>query len=164
MRFVNYPEQTGQFILIVAFFFFSCQDFGWIYLIMKKLRTISIVLLSISSTLGLVRGFRMTLDKGRHSLLFPYSDEIIENSLFSTLSAIGWVVFFLVGVFSVVTLICTIKKLPKYPYLVIVEGIFSSFFTLTHIVYTQFSVIHLFVLPVCFGMIIIGVLQTPKEF
>lgn len=131
---------------------------------MKKLRTISVVLLSISSAIGLVRGIRMTLYNSSRSLVLPYSDEVIQNSLFTSFNAIGWVVFFLVGVFSSLTLFFTIKKLPKYPYLIIIEGIFSSFFTLTHIVYTQFSLVHLFILPVCFAMIVIGILQTPKEF
>jgi hypothetical protein len=131
---------------------------------MKKLRTISIVLLSISAVIGLVRGIRMTLYNSSHSLLLPYSDEIIQNSLFTSFNAIGWVVFFLVGVFSALALFFTVKRLSGYSYLIIIEGIFSSFFTLTHIVYTQFSLVHLFILPVCFCTIVIGILQTPKEF
>jgi len=131
---------------------------------MNKLQKSSIVLLSISGLIGLVRGIRMTFYPADDSLLFPYPQEMMKASVFSNYSVLGWIVFFLIGVFSVLAIAAIFLKIRNFAYLIIVEGIFLSFFTLTHVLYAGFGMIHLFILPLCIATVILGVLQTPREF
>ncbi len=131
---------------------------------MNKLQKSSICLLSVSGLIGLVRGIRMTFYPSDDSLLFPYPQEMMTASVFSNYSILGWVVFFLIGVFSVLAIVGILLKTRNFAYLIIVEGIFLSFFTLTHILYAGFGVVHLFILPMCIATVILGVLQTPREF
>ncbi len=131
---------------------------------MDNLRKISVALLSISGGLGLVRGYRMTQYPSDDSIPFQYTPEMIKASVFSNYAILGGIVFVLVGVFSVFVIMCTLYKVRHYPYLIIIEGVFVLFFTLTHILLAGFGWIHLIILPLCAGMVVIGVLQTPKEF
>jgi presenilin-like A22 family membrane protease len=128
---------------------------------MKRLRNISIVLLFFSAFAGLVRGYRMT---GLKPVVFPYPEETIKITVFSNYNLFGWIIFLLLGVFSIITLICIYYRTRSYSYLIITEGIFLCFFTLTHILYNGFSFIHLVFLPFCIAMITLGIMQTPKEF
>lgn len=131
---------------------------------MQPLRKISICLLSITSLLGLVRGYRMSTYSGEESVLYPYPRDTIKATVFSNYAILGWIVFSLIGLFSILVLIATVKRIRNYGYLVIVEGIFLTFLTAIHILLTGFVVIHFFVIPICFAVIILGVLQVPREF
>ncbi len=131
---------------------------------MKRYRKISLVLISISALVGLIRGYRMTRYPAGNSILFAYPQDVISDSVFSNYAILGWILFFLVGVFSLITLIVMRAKVKSYAYLIIVEGIFSLFFTITHILLTGFLLVHLPILIICLAMIVLGVLQTPREF
>jgi hypothetical protein len=131
---------------------------------MAKLRKISIVLLSITCIIGLIRGFRMTQYPDNESLPFPYTPDALNASVFSNYAILGGIIFVLIGVFSLFVIICILYKVKRYAYLIIIEGVFVLFFTLIHILLTSFGVIHLFILPICAAVIILGVLQTPREF
>ncbi len=131
---------------------------------MKRYRKISIVFLSISAFIGLVRGYRMTGFPEGYSVLLPYSEQVIKDSLFSNYSILGWILFSLVGVFSLISIGVLLARKRSYPYFIMVEGIFSMFFSLTNVLLNGFSFVHLLLLPLCIGMIVLGVLQTPKEF
>lgn len=131
---------------------------------MDKLRKISVSLLSVSSIIGIVRGYRMALYPMESSVLFPYPEELINTSVFSNHSILGWIVFIFVGIFSIIAIAGTIRKIHNYAYMIIVEGIFSSFLTLTHMLVVGFSFVHLLIFPLCIIFIVIGILQTPKEF
>jgi hypothetical protein len=131
---------------------------------MKRNRSISIILLSISAIAGLVRGFRMARYTAGDFILSAYPQELIRDSIFTNYSILGWILFFLVGVFSLVVLVCILRRVRNYGYLIVVEGVFLSFFSLTHILITGFSIIHVFIFPLCIATIAVGILQTPKEF
>jgi len=131
---------------------------------MKRYRKISIFLLSLSTLIGLIRGYRMTLYPDGNSILFPYPKDMIKASIFSNYTVLGWIVFSLVGIFSGIVLGCVLFKTRRYAYLIIAEGIFTSFFLFTHFIFTGFSYVHIIFFPLCIGMIVIGILQTPREF
>ena len=131
---------------------------------MQRSRKISVFLLSISAILGLVRGFRMAMHQPDDSLLFPYPQEMIKVSVFSSYAVLGWVVFFLVGVFSVVAIICTLYKTRNFAYFIIVEGVFLSFFTVIHWIAVGFLIAHACMLTGCVLIFILGIQQVPKEF
>jgi hypothetical protein len=131
---------------------------------MQRLRKISICLLSITSLLGLVRGYRMSNYLGDESVLYPYSSDTIRATVFSNYAILGWIVFSLIGLFSLLVIAAIVKKMRNFGYLIIVEGIFITFLTAIHILLTGFVVIHFFVIPICFAVIILGILQVPREF
>jgi hypothetical protein len=132
---------------------------------MKPTAKASVVLLLISGLLGLFRGYRMINDPAGENILFPYPKEVIKISVFSNFVAQGWVIFLLVGVFSVVTLLCIIRRAKVAPYLLIMEGIFITCLNILSIVVSSIGWIHIFFVgPVGLGMILLGVLLTPKEF
>jgi hypothetical protein len=131
---------------------------------MANLRKISVILLSITCIIGLVRGYRMMHFQDADSVLFSYSKEMIKVSVFSNHAILGYILFTLVGLFSFVVILCILYKIKHYAYLIIAEGVFVLFFTLTHIIANGFSLIHIFVLPLCIGVVITGVMQTPREF
>ncbi len=131
---------------------------------MLRLRKISIVFLVISGFIGLIRGYRMTGLAPGKSIFFAYEEDSIRDSIFSNYNLLGWIIFFLIGIFSFIVLICVLRKTRTYCYLVIAEGIFLCFFALTHILHNGFSLVHLFMLPFCIGTIALGIMQTPREF
>lgn len=89
---------------------------------------------------------------------------MLSFSLFSNYTVLGWILFFMLGVFGLFTLLNIYRKKRIYPYLIIIHGIFASFLTLTHMLYGGFAWIHLLILPISLGTILMGVVQTPKEF
>jgi hypothetical protein len=131
---------------------------------MQRLRKISICLLSITSLLGMLRGWRMSSYVGDDSVIYAYSRDTIRSTVFSNYVILGWIVFSLIGLFSLLVIASIVKKIRNYGYLIIVEGIFLTFLTAIHILLTGFVVIHFFVIPICFAVIILGVLQVPREF
>jgi hypothetical protein len=131
---------------------------------MRRYRIISLILLFISSFIGLFRGYRMIWYKEGNNLIRLYPKEIIRNSIFSNYTVYGWILFFLVGVYGLITFGCTLSKIRYYGYFIIVEGIFALFFTSINFAYTSFSFVHAILLPICFLIILLGILQTPREF
>ena len=131
---------------------------------MRLYRKLSLVLLSISSLIGLVRGYRMTNYPEGNSILLPYSDEIIKETVFSNYATFGWIFFTLIGVFGIIAMIAVLSKFRYFAYLIIIESIFLSFFTLLNILFNGLGPIHLFTIPYCVTVLVLGVLQTPKEF
>lgn len=131
---------------------------------MQRSRKVSVFLLSISAILGLVRGFRMATHQPDDSLLFPYPQEMIKVSVFSSYTVLGWVVFSLIGIFSLVAIACTLCKTRNFAYFIIVEGIFLSFFTVIHWIAVGFLSVHIYVLAICIVIFILGIKQVPKEF
>jgi hypothetical protein len=131
---------------------------------MKRARTFSVLFVSIITIIGLVRGYRMILPENTPNVLFPYPEEMISFSLFSNYKVLGWILFFMLGVFGLITLRSIYTQNRLFPYLIIILGIFASFLTLTHILYGGFAWIHLVLLPISLSTILLGVVQTPKEF
>ena len=131
---------------------------------MRRIQKISIAALVVTSLLGLVRGYRMTHYPNIRSIYFPYPEEMMRVSIFSSYSVLGLVIFFFVGIFSVVAILCTLYKIRNYAYFILVEGIFLSFLTLTHMVVAGFGLVHVFILALCILIIVLGILQTPREF
>ncbi|MBI2282779.1 MAG: hypothetical protein HYU71_03620 [Bacteroidetes bacterium] len=131
---------------------------------MTRFRKISIILLTLSSSIGVFRGARLINDAWFPDILFPFPEEKITDSLFSNYAILGWILLSLVGVFGFVTLCCMLLRKKIYPYLIIIQGIFISFLSLTHLLYSSFSPIHLFTIPIGVSTIVIGVMQTPREF
>jgi hypothetical protein len=131
---------------------------------MGRMQKISIGALSLTGFLGLVRGYRLTNYPTTKSLLFPYPEDMMIVSVFSNYSILGLVIFFFIGIFSIVAVLCTIYKIRNFAYFILVEGIFLSFLTLTHIVVSGFGLVHVFILALCILIIVLGILQTPREF
>lgn len=131
---------------------------------MKRDRILSVLFVSIISVIGLVRGLRMIVPQNKLNILFPFPEEMIAGSLFSNYTVLGWILFCMLGVFGLITLRCIHIQHRIFPYLIIILGIFASFLTLTHILYGGFTWIHLLLLPIGLGTILLGVVQTPKEF
>jgi hypothetical protein len=131
---------------------------------MKRARTFSVVFVCIISFVGLVRGYRMIVPENTSNILFPFPEEMISFSLFSNYTILGWILFFMLGIFGLFILRCIYTQNRIFPYLVIILGIFASFLTLTHMLYGGFAWIHLLLLPISLGTILLGVVQTPKEF
>lgn len=131
---------------------------------MKNPRKISIILLTISSSIAIFRGARLINDAWFPDVLFPFPEEKIAESVFSNYVVLGWILLSLVGLFGFVTLFCTVLRKKIYPYLIIIQGIFISFLSLTHLLYSSFSPIHLFTIPLGVSTIVVGVIQTPREF
>jgi hypothetical protein len=114
--------------------------------------------------IGLVRGYRMTNYPEGNSILLPYSEEIIKETVFANYATFGWIIFSLIGVFGIIAMIALLSKFRYFAYLIIIESIFLSFFTLLNILFNGFGPIHLFTIPYCVTVLVLGVLQTPKEF
>lgn len=131
---------------------------------MRSPRKISIILLTISSFIGVFRGARLINDAWLPGVLFPFPEEKIADSLFANYTILGWILLSLVGLFGFVTLFCTLLRKKIYPYLIIIHGIFISFLSLTHLLYSSFSPIYLFTIPLGIVTIVLGVNQTPREF
>ena len=131
---------------------------------MRELRRLSLLCISISSLIGLIRGFRMMMNPVSDTVIFSYSDDRIKDTIFANFKVFGLIFFCLVGIFSIVTLVSIIARKRIFGYLMMVEGIFSTFFVLTHIVYNGFSWVHLPVIALCALIVVLGVIQTPKEF
>jgi hypothetical protein len=131
---------------------------------MTKLQKYSVSLLSVPALLGMFRGIRMILSPVEESLMLPYPEDMIKASLFTNYTILGWIIFLLVGLFSLLAIVITIKHKRNFAYLIIVEGIFLCFFTLSHLLYAGFHPVHLFVMPLSICILILGVLQTPREF
>lgn len=131
---------------------------------MRELRRLSLLCISISSLIGLIRGFRMMMNPVSDTVIFSYSDDRIKDTIFSNFKVFGLIFFCLVGVFGAITLVSIIARKRIYGYLMMVEGIFGSFFVLTHIVYNGFSWVHLPLLSMGALIVVLGVIQTPKEF
>jgi presenilin-like A22 family membrane protease len=131
---------------------------------MTKFQKFSICLLSITALLGVFRGVRMILNPSADALMFPYPEEMMKASVFSNYTILGSIILSLVGVLSILAIILTVKKVRNYAYFIIVEGIFLSFFTLCHMLYAGFNPVHIFVMPMSIAILILGVLQTPREF
>lgn len=129
---------------------------------MERQRKLSIILLSITAAIGLVRGFRMST--GNEAFLFPYPKDTLRVTVFSNYAILGWIVFSMIGLFSVLVIAAMLKRLRNYAYLIIVEGIFVSFLTAIHILITGFVLVHLFIITVCIGILILGIKQVPREF
>lgn len=132
---------------------------------MKKYRAISAALLAISSILGMIRGYRMTKHPSiNHIILPPFSEDLINDTIFSNYFVLGWIIFCLVGVFGTLTIIAMQYQFRYYPYLIIIESIFLFFFTLIHIIFTGFILLHVLVILFCIAILVLGILQTAKEF
>ncbi|MES2371549.1 MAG: hypothetical protein V4557_03150 [Bacteroidota bacterium] len=131
---------------------------------MTKFQKYSISLLSVPALFGMFRGIRMIVSPAEESLLLPYPQDMIAASVFTNYSILGWIIFFLVGILSLIAIIVTIKHKRNFAYFIIVEGIFLSFFTLSHMLYSGFHPVHLFVMPLGIGILVLGVIQTPREF
>jgi hypothetical protein len=131
---------------------------------MTKLQKYSVSLLSVPAFLGMFRGIRMIVSPAEESLMFPYPEEMIKASVFTNYSILGWIIFVLVGVLSFLAIIITIRHKRNFAYLIIVEGIFLCFFTLSHMLYAGFHPVHLLVMPIGIGILVLGVLQTPRKF
>jgi len=131
---------------------------------MKNARKISALLVGFTSFGGLVRGFRLINPESFPTIIYPFSEDLIRDSLYTNYTVLGWILFFLVGVFGVVTILCLYIRHKIYPYLMIIQGIFISFLTLTHLLYTGFGPIHIVLLPLGISTILLGVVQTPREF
>jgi hypothetical protein len=131
---------------------------------MQYLRRLSLLCVSLSSLIGMVRGVRMMMNPIAETVLFSYSDDRIKDTIFSNFRIFGMIFFCLVGVFSVITLLTIILRKRYFGYLMMVEGIFSSFFILTHIAYNGFTWVHLPALAIGALIVVLGVVQTPREF
>lgn len=133
---------------------------------MQRLRTISICILSVTSIMGIVRGIRMIhyTGLGEDFALSPYPKDTIRATIFSNYNMLGWIILSLVGFFGLVVIAAIAKRVRNYAYFVIVEGIFISFLTSIHILLTGFVLAHFLVIPFCFALIILGILQVPREF
>ena len=131
---------------------------------MTKLQKYSVSLLSVPALLGMFRGIRMIVSPAQESLILPYPQEMITASVFTNYSILGWIILILVGLLSAVAIIVTVKQKRNFGYLIIVEGIFLCFFTLSHILYAGFHPVHLFVMPLGIVILVLGVIQTPREF
>ncbi len=112
----------------------------------------------------MVRGYRMTSYPQGNNILLPYSEEIIKETVFANYATFGWIIFSLIGVFGIITIIALLSRFRYFAYLIIIESIFLSFFTLLNILFNGFDLIHLFTIPYCVSVLVLGVLQTPKEF
>lgn len=131
---------------------------------MKRIHGMSVFLICLSAVIGLIRGYRMAMHPKGNSILFPYPQDMMKLHVFSNYAMLGWVIFFFVGIFSLLVLACIFLKKWYAPYLIIVEGIFVTFLTLTHILLSGISLIHVIFFPLSIATIMVGVLQTPKEF
>ncbi len=131
---------------------------------MKQTRFLSFFLLLLSGLLGIIRGYNLIKNPSGNSILFPYSIYPIKDSVFSNYHTLGWIVMILIGVFSIITLVCMLFKKRFFSYLMIAEGIFICFLALTHILFTSFAPIHVFVLIHCSSIIMLGLYQTPRDF
>ncbi|MBV9989464.1 MAG: hypothetical protein JO301_17420 [Chitinophagaceae bacterium] len=132
---------------------------------MSRTAKLTVFLLWMTTLLGSARGLRLISDPGGDSVMFPYPDEAIEISVFTNYPALGWVIFLLIGIFSLVGVLCRRRYPRLFAYMAIMEGIFITSLTILHIIVSGIGLIHLlFALPIGLGLIICGVLLTPREF
>jgi hypothetical protein len=132
---------------------------------MSRTAKLTALMLGISAVLGLIRGLRLISNPAGESLLFTYPNEAIEISVFSNYRALGWVIVLLIGVFSVIALLCRHRFPRWFAYMAIMEGIFITSLTALHIILSGVGWIHVLLTgPVGIGLIVSGVLLTPREF
>lgn len=95
-------------------------------------------------------------------LLFPFAH--VQDSPFSNYAVLGWVVFILVGVLGCITFLFILRKKKNFPYLILVEGIFISSMICAHAIYGGFHILHLIMLIPGTSLIVLGIVQAPREF
>ena len=125
---------------------------------MKMPRSLSLVLLYFTTLFGLVRGYRVAnFQPGEPNLLYQYPTELMMASGINNYHLMGWLLFSLVGVASLIIVICIFLRVRYYPHLMIAESIFLNFFVLLHILFTGFDVIHLFLIPLGIAVLASGI-------
>ncbi len=112
----------------------------------------------------MVRGYRMTEYPSANKIILPpYSEELIKDTIFTNYAVLGWVIFTLVGIGGFATIIAIRYRAKHYAYLVIVQSIFLFFFALINIIFSGFTILHVFVILFCIAVLTLGVLQTSKD-
>lgn len=121
-------------------------------------RKISLILLNITAFFGLVRGYRVAnFQPGEPNLLFQYPTEMMIASGVNNYHLMGWLLFGMVGVASMIIVICIFLRVKYYPHLIIAESIFLNFFVLLHILFTGFDVVHFFLIPLGIAVLASGI-------
>lgn len=131
---------------------------------MQRLRKLSLIAILLTSFVGLVRGYRMVRYGDNRQVLFAYEEDKIRATIFANYQLFGMIFFFLIGTFSVLVFFTILVQKKYYAYLMLAEGIFATFFSLTHIAYNGFLWVHFITLPASFSIIVLAILQTPSEF
>lgn len=131
---------------------------------MQRLRQVSLIAILLTSFVGLVRGYRMARYGDRSGILFAYEEDKIRATIFANYQLFGMIFFFLIGAFSLIVFFTILVQKKYFAYLMLAEGIFATFFSLTHIVYNGFLWVHFMTLPASFSIIVLAILQTPNEF
>lgn len=131
---------------------------------MKRRYYWSVILLSISSLGGSFRGLRMISKNWDFPIIFPFPEDKLQDSLFSNYQVLGVILLCTVGIFSIISLILTIRRSRIFPYMLIIEGIFILFLALTHMLYAGATIPHVFVIALAVTQIILGIQQSPREF
>jgi len=88
---------------------------------MKTARQLSIFLLAVSSIAALYGGLQMIIDPTGNSLRLPFY--LLNGSVFSDYSMPGWVILLMVGVFSAVVILCILRKIRIYSFLIMLQGV-----------------------------------------
>ncbi len=127
-------------------------------------RKISLACLSFTSVAGLLRGYRMILYQGTNGLILPYSGNTIQDTIFSNYTLFGIIFLILVPGVSMLSLYLFLARKRYAPYFMMAEGVFVTFLTMTYLLYNGYSWPILLVLPFCILVIVLGVIQTPREF
>ena len=126
---------------------------------MKTARQLSIFLLFVSGTLALFGGYCMITDPTGNSLGLPFY--LLNGSIFSDYTMLGWVLLLTVGLFSVVVIICILQKVRIYPSLIMLEGvIIIGFVIIQMLVLGETFYIQYFFLILGIGLIGLGILQN----
>jgi hypothetical protein len=88
---------------------------------MKAARQLSIAILFVLCITAFYAGYHMVSDPTGSSLGLPFY--LLNGSVFTSYAMIGWLLLFMVGVFSVVTIICIKLKSSIYSFLIMLQGV-----------------------------------------
>jgi signal transduction histidine kinase len=99
---------------------------------MKTARQLSIFLLSITSFIAYFVSYHMITDPTGNSLGLPFY--LLSGSGISSFSFSGWILLFIVAIFSTFIIICIYLKVRFYSFLIMVQGVFICLFTIVQMI------------------------------
>lgn len=88
---------------------------------MKAARRITEILLLLLSAIAMFVSHHMIADPSGRSLNIPFG--ILDGTVFSDFAKAGWILFFTVGLFSLLSFLVMLCKTVIYPFFIILQGV-----------------------------------------
>ena len=129
---------------------------------MKTARQLSVFLLSITSLIAYFLSYHMITDPTGNSLGLPFY--LLSGSGISSFSFSGWLLLFIVALFSTFIIICIYLKVRFYSFLIMVQGVFICLFTIVQMILLGETFVVQYATLIIGGALIgLGALQSQRK-